>query len=129
MEHSSQSAGKFVRELAELAARLAAKDIVVARLHADWSSFASWELQVERGADAERYGEGLLGPNPLEAPGPEVVRVLWDGRDHLLTIEASPTQFCSAPNEWRQEFARGFDEAGSGLLSFVEDYLCKRFAA
>lgn len=129
MERASQSAGKFVRDLAELAARLAAKDIVVTRLHTDWSSFGCWELQAERATDAELFAEGLRGPNPLEAPGPEVVRVLWDGRDRFVTIQTSPTRFCSAPNEWTDEFARGFDEAGAELMDFVEDFLTKRFAS
>ena len=83
----------------------------------------------ERATDAELFAEGLRGPNPLEAPGPEVVRVLWDGRDRFVTIQTSPTQFCSAPNEWTDEFARGFDEAGADLLAFIEDYLTKRFAS
>jgi hypothetical protein len=126
MARSSETAGKSVRELAELVARLASRDIVICRLA--WHS-ESWELQVERGADAERYREGLLGPNPLQAPGPEVVRVFWDGRDHFVSIQASPTRFASAPNEWKDEFAKAFAQSGSELLSFVEDYLAKRLSA
>jgi len=81
---SSKSAADFVRELAELTYRLAAKDIVVSSLHADWSSFGCWQLQAQRGSEAERYAEGLRSSDPLRAVGPEVVRVFWDGRDHIL---------------------------------------------
>ena len=123
---SSKSAADFVRQLAELTYRLAAKDIVVSSLHADWSSFGCWQLQAQRGSDAERYAEGLRSSDPLRAVGPEVVRVFWDGRDHILSFEASPTRFCSAPNEWRREHDKAFDAAGDDLLRFVEDYLMKR---
>jgi hypothetical protein len=126
---SSKSAADFVRQLAELTYRLAAKDIVVSSLHADWSSFGCWQLQAQRGSDAERYAEGLRSSNPLRAVGPEVVRVFWDGRDHILSVEASPTRFCSAPNEWKRECDKAFDAAGDGLLRFVENYLMKRFGA
>jgi len=127
MERSSQSAANFVHRLAELTNRLAAKDIVVSSLHADWSAFGSWELQAQRGAEAERYAQALIGPNPTQAFGPEVVRFCWDGRDGILIVDASPTRFCSAPNEWKEECSKGFDKAGDGLLRFVEDYLTKRF--
>lgn len=129
MECSSQSAADFVRKLAELTYRLAAKDIVVDSLHADWSSFGCWQLSAQNGADAARYAEGLRSSNPLQAVGPEVVRVFWDGRDGVLSVQASPTRFCSAPNEWKEEYSKGFKEAGDELLRFVEDYLTKRFGA
>jgi hypothetical protein len=128
MERPSQSAADFVRQLAELTYRLAAKDIVVASLHADWSSFGCWQLLAEKGTDALRYAEGLRSPNPMSAVGPEVLRVFWDGRDAILSVQASPTRFCNAPNEWRDECSRGFKEAGDDLLRFVEDYLTKRLS-
>ncbi|SRR6266566_5358731 len=127
MERPSQNAADFVRQLAELTFRLAAKDIVVASLHADWSSFGCWQLLAQKGADAVRYAEGLRSSNPLQAVGPEVVRVFWDGRDCVLSAQASPTRFCSAPNEWKEEYSKGFEQGGDDLLRFVEDYLTKRF--
>src|SRR5260370_40300206 len=126
MERPSHSAADLVRHLAELTYRLAAKDIVVSSLHADWSSFGCWQLQAQRGADAVRYAEGLLSSDPLQAVGPEVVRVFWDGRERILSEEASPTKFCSAPNEWKEEHSKGFDKPGDDLYHFVEDYLTKR---
>jgi hypothetical protein len=128
MERRSQTAGKFVRELAELADRLAAKDIVVSSLHADWSHFGCWQLQAQRGEEAERYAQSILNHNPPQASGPEVVRFFWDGRDGYLSVDASPTRFLSAPNEWKNECNKAFDKTREGLLPFVEDYLTKRFA-
>ena len=127
MERPSQNAANFVRKLAELTYRLAAKDIFVTSLHAEWSGFGSWVLQTQKGADAVRYAEGLRSSDPMRAVGPEVVRFCWDGRDKYLSVDASPTRFCSAPNEWKNECNKGFDEPGDELLRFVEDYLTKRF--
>jgi hypothetical protein len=129
MERPSESAADFVRQLAELTYRLAAKDIVVGSLHADWSRFGCWQLLAQKGADAVRYAEGLRSPNPLGAVGPEVLRVFWDGREGILSVQASPTRFCSAPNEWKDECSKGFKEAGDDLLRFVEAYLTKRLSA
>jgi hypothetical protein len=129
MERPSQNAANFVRQLAELSYRLATKDIVVSSLHADWSSFGCWQLQAQRGSEAARYAEALRSRDPMRAPGPEVVRVFWDGRDGVLSIEASPTRFCSAPNEWKPECSKGFDRTDDGLYQFVEDYLIKRLGA
>ena len=126
MERPSKSAADFVRQLAELAYRLAAKDIVVASLHADWSGFGCWELLAQNGADTARYAQGLRNSSPSEAVGPELVRVLWDGREGILSVQASPTRVCNAPNEWKDEYSKGFKKAGDDLLRFVEDYLTKR---
>ena len=57
MERPSQNAADFIRKLTEMAYRFAAKDIVVASLHADSSSFGCWQLQAQRGAEAVRYAE------------------------------------------------------------------------
>ena len=46
MERSSQSAAKFIRELSELAERLAARDVVVASLHADYPTYLLVALAV-----------------------------------------------------------------------------------
>jgi hypothetical protein len=128
MERLSRSAANFIGCLADLTRRLAGKDIVVSFLRADWSGFGSWELQAQRGEQVERYTQAIRGSSPLQAAGPEVVRFYWDGRDKLLLVDASPTRFCSAPNEWKQECSKGFDKTGDDLLAFVEDYLTKRFA-
>jgi hypothetical protein len=128
MDRPSQHAANFVRQLAELSYRLAAKDIVVASLHVDWSSFGCWQLQAQRGSETIHYAEALRSLDPMRAPGPEVLRIFWDGRDGVLSIEASPTRFLSAPNEWKPECSKGFDRTDDGLYRFVEDYLIKRLA-
>lgn len=126
MHRASEHAAEFNQTLAQLAERLATHDIVVSRLHADWSSFGSWELHVERGSEADRYVEGIGGPDPMRAIGPEVLRCFWDGRDHYLMIETSPTRTLSAPNEWRKEHAQGFDSSEEAV-HFLGDYLRRRF--
>jgi hypothetical protein len=128
MKRASQSAADFVRGLAELTFRLAAKDIVVSSLHADWSSFGCWQLLAQKGADAERYADGLRGSNPMQAIGPEVLRLFWDGREGILSVQSSPTRFLSAPNEWVDEHSEAFDKTEGRLLPFVEEYLTKRFS-
>jgi hypothetical protein len=65
----------------------------------------------------------------VEVPGPEVIRVFWDGRDGILTIEASPTGFLCGPVDWKLEFTKEFDSKKDGLFEFVEDYLIKRLGA
>ena len=126
MERISQAAAKFNRRLAQVSERLAARDIVVSKLHADWSDFGCWELQVEGGSEAERYSEGIRGPDPMRTSGPEVLRFFWDGQDRYLKIEASPTRPLSAPNEWEQEHAQAFDTSDEAL-QYVEGYLKQRF--
>jgi hypothetical protein len=126
MDDPSQDAAAFIRKLTEMAYRLAVRHIVVSSLHAHWSHFGSWELQTQREAEAVRYADAILSQDPTRTPGPEVVRVFWDGRDGILSIEASPTRFCSAPNEWKEECSKGFDLMDDELIQFVEDYLVKR---
>lgn len=126
MPGAPQVAADFVRRLAELTYRLAAKGIVVSSLHTDWSSFGSWRLQAQRGSDADRYAGALKSATAWSADGPEVVRVLWDGRDGILSVDASPTRALSAPNEWKNEYEEQFKNPRDELLRFVEDYLTNR---
>jgi len=128
VERVSEDAAKFNRTLAQLSDQLAARDIVVSMLHADWSGFGSWELHVQRGAEAERYRDGIRGSDPMRAIGPEVIRFFWDGRDRYLMVEASPRRPLSAPNEWQQEHAQGFDTSEEAV-QYVLDYLKRRFSA
>jgi hypothetical protein len=108
MERLSQSAAKFIAELSELAERLAARDIVVGSLRAEYSFFGSWQIIAEKNDEA--------------------VRFYWDGRDGYITVEGSPIHDHSAPNEWKQETAKGFDRrSGDSPVRFVEEYLQKRF--
>ena len=128
MQRVSREAAEFNQKLVRLASRLATLDMAVVRLHADWSSFSSWELHVQRGDEAQRYVDGLRGPDPIHAVGPEVIRFFWDGRDRLLTVESSPTRPLSVPNEWTLQCGKSFELPGDDALQFVEEYLVKRFA-
>jgi len=123
--HASDDAAKFNQTLAQLSESLAACDIVVSRLHADWSSFGSWELHVQGGSEADRYHEAAR-LDPGHAIPPDVIRCFWDGRDHYLMIETSPSRPLSAPNEWRKEHAKGFDTSDEAV-HYLQDYLKRRF--
>ena len=59
---SAESAASFNRQLAALADRLAANDIVVRSLRADWGHFGSWLLEVTNGDDERRRVVTLLNP-------------------------------------------------------------------
>lgn len=108
MERSSQHSAKFIRELSDLVARLASRDIVIGSLHAEYSSFGSWQL--------------------IATKHHEAVRFSWDGRDGYLTVAGSPVPDSSAPRAWREEVVKGFDRiAGEDPLLFVDQYLMKRF--
>jgi hypothetical protein len=122
----SEDAAIFNRKLAQLSERLAAKDIVVSRLHADWPQFR--ELHVERGHETQRYNDECR-LDPMHAIGPEVLRFFWDGLEGLLTVQASPTRPLSAPNEWKFECGKSFDRSGNEALQFVEQLLTKRFSS
>jgi alkylated DNA repair dioxygenase AlkB len=108
MERSSQIAARFIRELSELTDCLAARDIVVGSLRADYSAFGGWVLVAQKHHEA--------------------VRFTWDGRDGFLTVEGSPMPDGSAPRDWKQELVKGFDRpSGAYPVPFVAEYLQKRF--
>lgn len=129
MDNPSKDAAVFISKLAEMAYRLANREIVVSSLHADWSSFGSWELQAQRGTEAARYAEAILKLDSAHAPGPEVIRVCWDGREGVLTVQTSPTGFLSTPVDWKEECSKNFDRTDDQLFQFVEDYVSERFGA
>lgn len=128
----SRNAADFVRLLAELTDRLAAKNIVVTSLHADWSSFGSWAIEAERDEEAARYSrkiwEEIRGGPVRDRQGPEVVRVSWDGREGVLSISVSRTPFLARPFEWTPEYSHRFDRTGPHVLQFAEDYLTRRLS-
>ena len=108
MERASQYAARFIRELSDLADSLAAHDITVSSLHAEYSFFGSWQI--------------------IATKHQEAVRFFWDGRDGFITVEGSPIRDHSSPNDWREETVKGFNKAaGENPLKFIEDYLIMRF--
>jgi hypothetical protein len=123
MTQSADAAGEFVRQLAALAGRLAARGLVVAQLHCDWSGFGSWRLDVQQGDAADRYAEALR-KEEWHTWGPDVVSFAWDGRDRILTIETSPTPPLSAPNRWERQAHEVFDNR-EAAIRFVEEYLAR----
>lgn len=126
---SPKGSAAFIRKLAEMAYRMAAKEIVVSSLHAEWSSFGSWELQAQRGTEAARYAKAILKMDSTNPPGPEVIRVLWDGREGVLTVQTSPTRFLCAPVDWKEECSKGFERLDDQVFQCVEDYLSEKLGA
>ena len=95
-------------------------------MHADWSSFGSWwEFSCPAGFPGRSANEAAL-LDPGHAIPPDVIRCFWDGRDHHLMIETSPSRPLSAPNEWRKEHAKGFDTSDEAV-HYLQDYLKRRF--
>jgi hypothetical protein len=119
MSRSAEAARRFVRELSVLADRLADRNAVVASLH----SFGSWALEVQKGPAADTYAEALLSKQ-WDTPGPDVLRVWWDGRDRLLTIERAPTPPLSGPGPWKRELETAFEEP-EVALRFAEEHISR----
>jgi hypothetical protein len=118
---SAESANRFVQDLSALAGRLAAIDVVVSSLHCDWVSFGSWTLEVQKGRAADTYGEALLA-SQWDTAGPEVIRVYWDGRERVLTIENAPTPPLSSPGPWTRQTEQAFGDS-EAAVRFVEQHL------
>jgi hypothetical protein len=118
---STESADRFIRQLADLAHRLASRDIVVASLHCDWGSFGSWSMQAQKGTSADAYAEALLAKR-WKTNGPSVARATWYGREKILQIETAPTPPLTSPGPWKREMERAFDDS-EGAIRFVEEYL------
>src|SRR5713226_1248833 len=98
MKRVSDSASDFVRVFAELAERLAARDIVVGRLQCDWAIFGSWVLHATNGAQEQRRSDAIRR-GEYSGAGPDVFRVTWDGQDRMLSIDSSPSMVLSAVNK------------------------------
>ena len=99
--NSTILAAEFNQRLFDVAKRLANKNLVVSEIHCDWGGFGSWWIQVQRGKSADQYSEALLN-HDYDSWGPEVLRLLWDGRDGLLAVSSSPTPPISGPSRWKE---------------------------
>jgi hypothetical protein len=107
MSDVSEASGQFCKALADLAERLAARKFVVSRLEALFSHFGCWRLVVLRGHEA--------------------VQFFWDGREHEITVDVSPQQNYSAPNEWSRETEKRLQGGTDDSIRYVEEYLTKKY--
>jgi hypothetical protein len=110
-----------------MAERLAARDLVIATLSCDWGHMGSWVVAIQRGPASDAYGAALLRRN-YDAAGPDVLRCVWDGKEHHLTISTAPTEPLTNPGPWQQVLDKAFggsDEA----LRFAEAYALEWGAA
>ena len=124
MEQASVSAANLIKDLASLVQRLAERNIVVSSLHVNWRT-PVWTLVAQQGVATDKYLEGLRGPNPLLAVGPDVLRCSWDNRDNLLTVDRSPTRTLSSPNQWRRETSRAC-YSNNEAMGWAEKFLAER---
>ena len=117
---------RLVRNLSELSQGLAAEGIVVASWHCEWSHLGSWVLEAQRGTAADAYGEALLA-GQWDTPGPDVLRVAWDGREKYLTIDSATTPPLASPGPWSRQIEQAFDSS-EAATRFVKEHLERWFA-
>jgi hypothetical protein len=127
MDSPVESALAYIRSLAALAERLAKHDIVVRRLHCDWSSFGSWTIEASSG-DGEAKRSSAIQRRAFSEPGPEVFRLIWDGKDHQVAMASTPTTVVSMLNQWRGLEARSSD-SHQGALVLAYEWLTDRLGS
>ena len=117
----------FVRNFGALAERLAKRNVVVRRLHCDWSGFGSWTVDASRG-DAEAKRSSAIHRHAFNEAGPEVCRVEWDGKDRQLYMGSTPTEASVMLNQWRHlepQSCNSYEAA----LALAEEWLCDRLGS
>jgi len=124
MDNPVERALAYVRSLAALAERLAKHDIVVRRLHCDWSSFGSWTVEASSG-DGEAKRSSAIQRRAFSEPGAEVFRVIWDGKDYQLAMASTPTTVISMLNQWRELEVRSCD-SHEGARVLAHEWLSDR---
>jgi hypothetical protein len=110
-----------------MAERLAGRDLVIARLSCDWSHMGSWILAIQRGPASDAYGAALLRRD-YHAAGPDIVRFVWDGKEHLLTVSTAPTAPLTSPGPWKQVLEKSFG-GSEDAIRFAEAYASQWGAA
>jgi hypothetical protein len=127
MDRPVERALAYVRSLAALAEHLAKRDIVVRRLHCDWSSFGSWVVEAASG-DGEAARSLAIQRHAFSEPGAEVLRVTWDGKDHQVALASTPTTVISMLNRWRVLEERRCD-SHEGALVLAQEWLTDRLGS
>ena len=127
MDNPVERALAYVRSLTALAEQLAKHDIVVRRLHCDWSSFGSWSVEASSG-DGEAKRSSAIQRRAFSEPGTEVFRVTWDGKDHQAALAATPTTVISMLNQWRGLETRPCD-SHEGALILAYEWLTDRLGS
>ena len=122
MQNSHMAAWETIHEISVFAQRLAENGLVVTNLTCDWGFFGFWRINVQQGTATDLYLTAIHGPNPLQAPGPNVLRCSWDNRDCLLVIDSSPTRPLSAPNQWTRELNKRVDDSRTAM-NFAETFI------
>jgi hypothetical protein len=80
-----EDAVAYIRRFADLAERLAKKNIVVRRIDCSWGSFGSFIVEVTDG-DEETKRASAIQRGAYSESGPDIYRALWDGKERDLTF-------------------------------------------
>jgi len=120
----AKAALAFVQLLAAASEKLAQRGVVTRSLRCDWASFGSWMMEASNESKELARWEAFRKKD-FGAPGPEVLRVVWDGKERLLEVSASPSGALTGPSRFVKESSGSFANM-QAALSFAEDYLVKR---
>ena len=83
-----------------------------------WGSFGCWELEVQRGHEAQAYDDAL-SRKEYDTQGPPVRRATWDGRDKILFLQVGHTPPLSAPIGWKGVLTVDASDALSAMEKVV----------
>jgi hypothetical protein len=84
------------------------KEFIIRSLRADWATFGSWVIVVQKGEEALRF--------------------CWDGKEGYITVVASPVRQWSGLYQWKQDAVEGIgSKRGDDPINYVADYLQLRF--
>jgi hypothetical protein len=109
LEPSPERAIRWVRDLAALAERLAARGVFVSRLDVDYSS-ALWQVEVHNGA-AEDSRTTALSSSSYQV---ERFRLFWSSHDQELILSTASVGVLSSVDNWARqlvEVCESFDES------------------
>lgn len=107
MSDFAQSSARFIEKFSQLAKRLANMGVTTHTADLKWGSFGCFTLMVMKEKEA--------------------IRFQYDGRDSFVTVEGSPVREYSYPNEWKELTVKGMDNRSDEVLTFIEEFLGKRF--
>ena len=122
MSHLPAKAQRFNSALAAISSRLSEHRLVVSRMHADWGSFGSWQIHLERGGEADVYSEAMTR-GEYENHGPEVLRCTWDGRDRVLLLAVGRTPSLTSPLGWQSRAELRCEDGFAALEEVVPPVL------
>jgi len=104
--------------------------VVVRSLHSDWSHFGSWVIEGSEGEGEDRRDEAIttILQGGQDSPGPDVIRVVWDGKEQQLAVSRHRTTAISINYAAVSERVRKF-QSSAEALTYAESLLLNHLAA